>query len=140
MPPYSVEKAQYIASLVVPSWALLGIISGESMLFHLIAVFCLWLICKFGLSVFVLPLHNRLKANGRENLLVLLLSGFVGGVLILLGLFIIIALVSGVSTGDIEAASKGLLFGGVVGVVVSLVFCLLSGTTNLMPLEKSRVD
>lgn len=131
MDHYRESNAAFIAPLSAPLIMFFVLLTtGNSVLSSAFSSLLTVLVSYFGFALFILPLHKHLKAKNKENLLALLASGFIGGVIIVSVLYAVLSVVLGARESyDLKA----MLIGAGFGCSVAIVFCLLSGTTRLLP-------
>lgn len=110
------------------------LVSGTSIPGSAFTAFFTGLISYSGFVIFILPLHKYLKAKNKENMLALVFSGLIGGSFFVSSLYLVLGIMLGSRQHfELSATIIGAMFGG----GVAIAFCLLSGTTRLLP-HKAR--
>ena len=129
MASVNTNKAGVIASLIIPVilffWLLF---SGTTVLSSAFTALSYWLLCYLGFAVFILPLHKWLQSKNRQSLWVLLVSGMLGGVVIVSVMYFAFSLMLG---GRSNFNLQETFIGAVGGGIVAIAYCLLTGVVRL---------
>lgn len=127
-------NASFIAPLVVPVVMFIVLLFKNT---HVASAgftsLCTAVISYFGFVIFLLPLHKILKAKRKEGFLPLLLSGLIGGAVLMAGLYHMLGLFLG-SRDNIQVHIP--IIGAIFGGLVAIVFCVLSRSICLKPTAK----